>query len=319
MTAALIRPPGLIPAVTRSWVRLYCTGMAEEAKAIRQLEIESDLWEHFVDRQAEGANPADTNIEMFGRLLRGVPSDIAWRFQAEGFQMSINIPLERFAGLLLLFLIIPFMAGASIAGYDFSRDAWPGEFERFADISSNARTATAMLHGLIGLLLIAAAAMFFALLRDRSPKLVTLGAALLTSAGVVMLINAAVYRAMSALANDYLATGDESVVTIARSFGVALETLAIANMAATTSGIFAISTVLVRLAMIPRWTAALPIAGMVSLVGTATIGAAFDGTWLFFMAGFFSQGLWLLIAGGWLLFGGSKPASSPLPEAMPAA
>jgi hypothetical protein len=319
MTAALIRPPGVIPAVTRSWVRLYCTGMAEEAKAIRQLEIESDLWEHFADRQAEGANPAETNIEMFGRLLRGVPSDIAWRFQAEGFQMNINIPLERFAGLLLLFLIIPFIAGVSIAGYDFSRDAWPGEFERFSDISSRARDATGILHGFIGLLLIAAAAQFFALLRDRSPRLVTLGAALLTSAGVVMLINAAVYRAMSTLANDYAASGDESLVATARSVGVALETLAIANMAATTCGIFCVSTALVRLAMVPRWTAALPIAGMVSLIGTATIGAAFEATWLFFMAGFFSQGLWLLIAGGWLLFGGSKPASPPLPEAMPAA
>ena len=319
MTAAITRPPGLIPAVTRTWVRLYCTGMADEAKAIRQLEIESDLWEHFADRQAAGADPAETNIEMFGRLLRGVPSDIAWRFQAEGFQMNINIPLERFAGLLLLFLVVPFMAGASIAGYDFSRDAWPGEFERFSDISSRARNATGILHGLIGLLLIAAAAQFFALLRDRSPKLVTLGAALLTSAGVVMLVNAAIYRGMSTFANDYIATGDESIVTTARSFGVVLEGLAMMNMAATTCGIFAISTVLVRLAMIPRWTAALPAIGLISLIGMATVGSAIDNVWLFFAAGFFSQGLWLLITGGWLLFGGSKPAPSPLPGAMPAA
>jgi len=292
--------------------------MADRAKAIRQLEIESDLWEHFADRQAEGANPADTNIEMFGRLLRGVPSDIAWRFQAEGFQMNINIPLERFAGLLLLFLIIPFMAGASIAGYDFSRDAWPDEFQRFSDISTRAREATALLHGLIGLVLIAAAAQFFALLRDRSPRLVTLGTGLLASAGVIMLVNAAIYRAMSSLANEYAATGDETIVTTARSFGVVLESLAMANMSATTFGMLAISAVLVRLGMVPRWTALFPAIGVCSLVGMFTIGAAIDNSWLFFAAGFFSQGLWLLIAGGWLLFGGSKPASAPLPGAMPA-
>jgi hypothetical protein len=65
-------------------------GMTEQAKAVRLLEIESDLWEHFADRSAERVSPAAISVEALGRMLRGVPSDIAWRIQAEGFH--VNVP-----------------------------------------------------------------------------------------------------------------------------------------------------------------------------------------------------------------------------------
>lgn len=319
MTAALIGPPGAIPALTRSWVRFYCTGMTDTARAVRQLEIESDLWEHFADRQAEGMSPAETNIEMFGRLLRGVPSDIAWRFQAEGFHMNINIPLERLAGVLILFLIVPFMMGATLGGYDFSREGWPGSFDRFADISPGVRDATSALHAFSGLALVAVAALFFSMLRDRSPKLVTVGAALLMAAGVVMLINAAVYRAMSTLAEDYVASGDPSIVATARGLGVAIETLSGANLAATILGILALSTALTRLQMVPRWTAALPITAVAGLVAIFVFtGVAETLVWMFFMLGFLCVALWLLICGMWLLFGGSNVKRVEAPGPVPA-
>ena len=124
-----------------------------------------------------------------------------------------------------------------------------------------------------------------------------------------MLVNAAVYRAMTDLrtipATGTVHFGDP------RGFGMALEGLAQANMAATTCGIFALSTAMLRLAMLPRWTGILPAIGIVSLVGMATVGEAIDNAWLFLAAGFFCQGLWLLICGSWLLFGGSKSQSLP--------
>ncbi len=306
MTAALHSPPGIVPGLARAWVRTYSAGMREEARAVRLIEIESDLWEHFADRSADGATPSAVGLEAFSRLLRGVPSDIAWRFQAEGLHMNIHIPLERLAGLLLLFLIVPFMAGSTLGGYSFARDGWAGEFDRFSSIDPGQRDFTGYFHAFVGLALVATAAMFFAMLRERSPRLVTLGAGLLTAGGVVMLMNAAVYRAMSALAEDYAATGDQSILATARALGVGIETLSIANMAATVFGVLALSTALTRLAMIPRWTAALPLIATAGLLSIFVVAPFSDGAeWGLFMLGFACVGLWLLICGSWLLFGGS--------------
>lgn len=317
MTAVVSRPQGFVPQLTRAWVNLYCTGMSAESRAIRRLEIESDLWEHFADRAAHRVSPAAIGVEALGRLLRGVPSDIAWRFQAEGFHMNIDFPLERLAGLLLLVLIVPFIAGISIAGYDFSRDSWPSEFQRFSDISSRARAVTAALHAGAGLALIAAATQLFASLRERSPRLVSLGFGLLLAGGIVMLVNAAVYDAMSSLAEDYRATQDPALAATARSFGRALSALAAVNLGTLTVGVMAMSLAMTRLAMVPRWTMALSATGLAGAVMLFTLGPLADGlAWAASGVALLCVVLWLLICGIWLLFGGSAkypPMSTEAP------
>ena len=68
-------------ALARSWVRLYTYGTDPETAERRRAEFESDLWEslHEAGRPAE---PTLRSIEILDRLLRGVPADLVWRFEA---------------------------------------------------------------------------------------------------------------------------------------------------------------------------------------------------------------------------------------------
>jgi len=318
-TTVAFSPPGIVPSLTRAWVNFYCIGMRSEARANRRIEIESDLWEHYADRAASGADPAATGLEAFGRLLRGVPSDIAWRFQAEGFHMNINFPVERIAGVLLLFLLIPFFAGSAISGYDTSQSSWPDEFARFSDIPERQRTWTAILHAAVGIGLIAAAGQLFVSFRERAPRLVTAGSVFLIAAGTLMLVNAAAYRAMSALADDYLAGGDESILATSRGFATVIETLAGANIAASTLGILCLGIALVRIRVLPRWTVALPAFGVCAPLLWVTLDPMFgDMAWMTMAIGLICVALWLLICGIWLLLGGAgvKPMKAvPAPTA----
>ena len=72
------------------------------------------------------------------------------------------------------------------------------------------------------------------------------GSAFLIAAGITMLVNAAAYRAMSSLANDYLATGDRSVLNTARGFGTVVESLAGANLLLSTLGVLCLGISLMR-------------------------------------------------------------------------
>lgn len=315
MIASQDRLPGVVPALVRAWTRLYCVGVSEQARTIRHIEIDSDLWEHYTDRIARGANPASVGLDAFSRMLRGVPSDIAWRVQAEGFHMNINFPVERIAGVLLLFLVVPFIAGTAISGYDTSRDSWPGEFQRFADMSSRSREMTGTAHGIIGVLLIAGVGILFTTVRDRSPKLVTVACALLAAAGTIMLVNAALYRTMSELANEYSRTSSGTLVSNARAIALTIEGLAVMNAAATTAGILSLAVALTRLGMVPRWTIVLPVIGAaapVMLLGLEWVLPS-SAWWYIMVVVFLAVALWLIIAGFWLLFGGSRGAT-PMPR-----
>lgn len=308
--------PGFVPAVVRGWARLYCAGVSEGARVIRQIEINSDLWEHYTDRLAQGANPAAVGVEAFSRMLRGVPSDIAWRVQAEGFHVNINFPVERIAGVLLLFLLVPFIAGTAISGYDTSRTAWPDEFQRFANMSSTSREMTGTLHGVIGILAIAGVGILFATVRDRSPKLISVACALLAAAATIMLVNAAIYRTMSELADEYQRSNNLSLVSNARVLALTIEGLAMMNTTATSAGILSLAVALARLGMVPRWTVVLPVIGAaapVLLLGLSSLLP--DSTWWWIALAFLAIGIWLLIAGFWLLFGGSRGAS-PAPRSV---
>lgn len=312
MTTAPFPSRAFIPGLIRAWVRVYCAGASDELRLTRQVEIQSDLWEHYADRLAEGANPATIGVEAFSRMLRGIPCDIAWRFQAEGFQLNIHFPVERIAGLMLLFLIIPFIAGTAISGYDTGRESWPDEFDRFAEISSRNREMTATLHGAIGILTLAGVGLLFATVRDRSPRLITVSCALLGAAGTIMLVNSALYRTMSELADEHLVTGNGVLVSNARALALSIEALAMMNVTSATAGILTLAIALSRLAMIPRWTIVLPLVGAAAPILWVGLGSAFPGSsWWTIGIAFVAVALWLVIAGLWLLFGGSRRATMP--------
>src|SRR4051794_28005880 len=64
---------------TRWWVRCYTAGLEPDVRDRRRGEIDSDLWEHRADSEAEGVGHVATALEMFARCVLGTPADLAWR------------------------------------------------------------------------------------------------------------------------------------------------------------------------------------------------------------------------------------------------
>ena len=61
--------------LARSWTVIYTKGVLAEVAERRRGEIRSDLFEHSLDA---GVGPAQ-QLQVVGRVLRGVPADVAWR------------------------------------------------------------------------------------------------------------------------------------------------------------------------------------------------------------------------------------------------
>jgi hypothetical protein len=70
--------------LTRWWVRRYTWRLPPEIQADRRAEIDSDLWEHQHDAAATGRRPIEASLEVFGRLVLGIPADLSWRYAHRG-------------------------------------------------------------------------------------------------------------------------------------------------------------------------------------------------------------------------------------------
>jgi uncharacterized protein (TIGR03435 family) len=82
---------GLAVRLVRLWSRAYTLGMPAAARDARLSEIECDLWEY----QHDADRPARP-IEMFLRLLLGIPDDLLWRFeQATDGSVPSHAPARR--------------------------------------------------------------------------------------------------------------------------------------------------------------------------------------------------------------------------------
>jgi len=316
-----VQPVGAAIRLTLLWARCYSVGLRPGTRERRHSELESDLWEHYSDRRDEGASPAEVNIEVLGRLLRGMPSDMAWRFQAEGFNLNINFPVERLAGVLLLFLLVPLLAGGSIANFDTRSAEWPGSFYEFAGSSDGSRQFTQVTHAAIGILLIAAAALMLGALGTRSPRLVTPAAMLLGAGGLVMIMNSALYAMLSSTADDYRRTSDPGLIHTARNYAIGIETLGLVQLTVVSMGVVVFAFAAFRLGIVPRWALALSAVSLVSLVGAVVEEARDNGTaaWALLMVTWLTTMLWLLVFGVYLLVGGGRKSQAglPVPSQLP--
>ncbi len=63
-----------------AWVGLYTRGVATKAAHDRRAEIEADLWEEAMTSLAHGP-PGSLAPQRLSRLVRGMPADLAWRFE----------------------------------------------------------------------------------------------------------------------------------------------------------------------------------------------------------------------------------------------
>jgi hypothetical protein len=78
MTRSASRSYALAARLTRWWVRRYTRRLPSLVQSGRQAEIDADLWDHWHDRAAERW-PTAVALEVVGRLVLGIPADLAWR------------------------------------------------------------------------------------------------------------------------------------------------------------------------------------------------------------------------------------------------
>ena len=71
----------MIARLLRWWVRLYTSGLPSGERGGRRDEIESNHHEH---AHGSGVHSRDTGWQVLGRMLRGLPADVAWRLSRPG-------------------------------------------------------------------------------------------------------------------------------------------------------------------------------------------------------------------------------------------
>jgi hypothetical protein len=312
-SAAKRRPEetGFAQGLVHRWARLYTTGMSLDRQERRRSQIESDVFEHRQDRIADGSAAASINLEILGRCLRGVPEDLLWRYRAEGIHVNIKLGFDRIAAIMLLGMVIFIFAGSSIAGYDSSAENFDGELRRVAGINANANIFVFTMSG-VGLL--GAAAGLITAFREKSPALSTLCGIGLVATGILVFMSTALYAAFAELADEYVATSGPAAADASSNARTVLMVMqATAGMTTMLGGasVWGIALLAAVRGLVPRWFGVLPVASAAIFVLSAAASHWIDDSfaWLAFMVAIVGSALWLVLAAGWLLMGGSGAAA----------
>lgn len=117
------------------WAAVYTRGLPAEDARRRREELASDLFEH---HRAVGDGPAQ-QLEVFGRVLWGIPADLSWRRAAlapreRRLQTGATMTLRKLAtGLVVLVAlwnvwagIGVFFLGDGVAGVTYLIGFWSG-------------------------------------------------------------------------------------------------------------------------------------------------------------------------------------------------
>ena len=312
-TFRLETTPGIAAGLVLLWVQIYTAGLSGEIRERRVGQIYSDLWEHYSDRNEQGASPAVIGLEAIGRAARGAAADLFWRFQLEGPQVQINIPIERLGGACLLLLVAAAMLSLNVAAYDPNAEGFDGELRRLASIDgwqTGMYTASQVLSG-IGML--AGAVVLYLMLRRHSTTPIILAAVALASAGLLALVNSALYATAAGLADEYVAAAPEhrdAVLTVGRAFVLMLTTVVWVMAVMLALGVYGFAVITARHHLVPSWLSFVA-GGSVVAMGAAMVTdliADSDITWLSYILFLGLLLLWLIVAGAWLLLGGFKMA-----------
>jgi hypothetical protein len=76
------KPPLSVRAAER-WVACYTRGLPGEVRDARRAELRSDLFEHLQDATSEGQGRLRRSLQVAGRVVRGMPDDLWWRFSQQ--------------------------------------------------------------------------------------------------------------------------------------------------------------------------------------------------------------------------------------------
>ncbi len=286
------------------WVRVYSAGLSPETRERRLEQITSDLWEHEVDRIADGWSPARISIESFSRAARGAVTDVLWRWQLEEPQMQFNLPFERIGGGFLMLLVLAVMLSINVDGYDAGVEGFDGELRRLAAIADWQVRTYAALQVLAGLAMIAGACLMYLVLGKYAVAQALVAAGLLAAAGVLTIVTSAIYFATAQMADHYVASGgSEAVMMTARGLMLIVSGAVPATALAIALGVFGLALISGRHHLVPGWLTFIAAGSVVLLLAcipSQVVG--FDaGSWLFLGFGFILMLIWLLVAGLWFL------------------
>ena len=310
-------PLRIATAATRSWVGAYTAGMPSERRAARRTEIESDLWEHAQAAREDGEGLLSTAREVLGRLARGMPSDLLWRFQKGGWEMQSTFVIERSTGVVMLLTVLLLLAATvgspGISGEEpyFSYD-FPS-FVRNLDDHSRALIFRFALAGAM----IPAADLLFLTFGPHVPRFAAAGSIALLAAGVLFLGAAVAGVRLLALAEVWRDGGlrGDAVWLSARGAAGYQESLGFAGALMIAVSFLTFGAAIARSTPLPRWLGLLAVGGaIVAIVGLGGLAVA-DAFWLVFMAGIIAVLASFIATGGWLLVRGTRPPAGPAASA----
>ncbi|MFN0094740.1 MAG: hypothetical protein ACKVVT_08170 [Dehalococcoidia bacterium] len=309
MTTTYPRHDSLAITAVRQWSRLYTLGMPHLMRERRLQQIESDLWEEASEASAAGLLPLVLNLNMLGRMVRGMPADLVWRSGYGGPTLDMRISLPRSVGVLLLALAVAVLVGTSIQGYDTSRDGWPDSFATLGSRGSTQLGLNTLFFTLAGIATLAGAAFFAALLGPKQRVLTAIGTVCLGVAGAFVLLGAGLYAIIASEAVDFRAgeTGPETVADM-RLLALALDACMRAAFAALVPATWAIAIATYRAGLASRWTMAFPAASAACMVVAFFGHYVFDTDgwwWLAFVGTLFVLVIWMVVVGFSLLIGGA--------------
>jgi hypothetical protein len=118
--------PSLLARAVEGWVACYTWGLPGEVRNARRAELRSDLFEHGQHAAAGGQGRLRWSLQVAGRVVRGMPDDLWWRFAQQAASRPQTAAAQRRRQLLAwLFdwVVSPAMAIAVLVTAWFSVSA----------------------------------------------------------------------------------------------------------------------------------------------------------------------------------------------------
>jgi len=125
-------------------------------------------------------------------------------------------------------------------------------------------------------------------------------------------VTSAIYLVTAELADEYVGSAPEhagSVLATARGFMLLLGAMTPSTLVLLTIAVLGFAAIAGRHHLVPRWLGFVALAAALAVPAWIVSRIVGDDTvsWILLSIGFLLMVLWLAIAGGWLLLGGSKP------------
>jgi hypothetical protein len=294
------------------WARVYTAGVTAEQRQRRRAEVASDSWEHV--HGAGSTLVLETSLAW--RVIRGMPSDIAWRGKWKGApEMRTRGIAEYVAGGGLLVMVGMLLAGILMdPGIDTSREGFRASF---TDASGNTQGALLSAIAIYVCAVMAVAGgigMMLALWRAAPIAAVLMGV-LLIAFGLGLVAAASIGLAMRELLIGWRESGFNSaeLLDTARPVAVLRERTIFAPTVAPIAAFIVLGGQVLWRGLLPRWLGVLSIAGAVMFATGLAAEIAGAGTlvWVMWMLSLLLALCFFTVVALVLLLSGVRTIATP--------